>query len=331
MTQEWWYYNAFFNEPDSELRNWSLMISFNQMGVSDMFFMTLYDDNKSYGGSVVDVNGVIQSSSPGVNVEYITSYALGIYPIWHIYAEDGDLDKNNIIVNITYKANSLPLWLLFNTGHNLSISPGGHYCIKNCEVTGEIKINGTVYNVHGVGYHEHSWFNFLSKEQEQLGINNIEQEQIGFQDIIDVWDWFCIHFDNGWDMFVGKFLQQSPLASFIPGNLWITPDGENITECFFFKFEYIETIESSVPSVEIPTKVHIHAIFLNTFITNPLKGLIRLDAVIKTKNIHEYLWGDPPQYGMWEGPCIIDGTIKWRGNTVELNGWSMMELTRAIS
>ena len=330
ITQEWWYFNAYFDEPDSELRNWSLMISFNEMGIVDMFFMNLYDDvNKSYGGSVVELSDAIQSSGPGVNVQYSSSYALGIYPNWHIYAEDGNLNENNITVNISYKANSLPLWLAFNTGHNIPLSPGGHYCVKNCEVTGEIILNETVYSVHGVGYHEHSWFKFLSKEQRLVDIQNIDQRKIGFQDIIDVWDWFCIHFDNGWDMFSGKFLQQSPLAKLMPGNLWITPDGENITECYFFTYKFLETTNSSIPSIKIPTKIHIRGIFLNTLIKNPLKGLVRLDVIIKTKNIHEFVWGDPPLYGMWEGSCNVNETIKWRGNTVELNGWAMMEFTRA--
>jgi predicted secreted hydrolase len=332
MTQEWWYYNAFFNEPDSELRNWSLMISFNQMGIADIFFMTLYDDeNKSYGGSSPKISGTIQSGGPGVKINYYTSYVIGIYPKWHIYAMDYDLDENNIIVNITYKANSLPLWLLFNSGHNISRSPAGHYCIMNCEVTGELIINEAVYKVHGIGYHEHSWFKFFTKQNKQVHIQNIGQTQANFQDIIDVWDWFCIHFDNGWDMFAGKFFQKSSFARFMPGSLWITPDGKNITECFFFKMEYLDTIESSIPSIKIPTKIHIYAIFLNTLITNPLKGLIRLDVVIDTKNIYEHLWGDPPQYGVWEGPCSINGSINWQGNTVELNGWSIMELTRSVT
>jgi hypothetical protein len=90
----------------------------------------------------------------------------------------------------------------------------------------------------------------------------------------------------------------------------------------------LETVESSLPGIEIPTKIHIRAVFFNTLITNPLKGLVRLDVVIKTKNIHEFIWGYPPEYGMWEGPCVINGTIKWRGNTVKLNGWSIMEFTR---
>lgn len=332
MTQEWWYFNAYFNEPDSELNNWSIMISFNQMGVADIYFMTLYDDeNKSYGGSSPELSGTIQSGGPCVKVEYYNSYVLGCYPNWHIYAKDYGLDENNIIVNITYKAKSLPLWLLFNSGHNISLSPAGHYCILNCEVKGEIMINGIAYYVHGVGYHEHSWFKFFKKQNRQFYKQDIRQTTIDLQDIIDVWDWFCIHFDNGWDMFAGKFLQNSSLARFMPGSLWITPDGKNITECFFFKFEYLETINSSVPSIMIPTKIHIQAIFLNMLIRNPLKGLIKLDVVIKTKNIYEHLWGYPPQYGVWEGPCSINGTIRWQGHIVELNGWSIMEFTRAVS
>jgi len=329
ITQEWWYFNAFLNGPDSELRNWSLMISFNQMGVADMFFMTLYDDkNNSYGGSAVHLSGKIQSGGPGVKVEYRNSFATGTYPKWHVYTEDANLDERNITANLTYKANSLPLWLLFNTGHNLKLSPAGHYCMLNCEVTGEIKIDETVYYVSGVGYHEHSWFKILSNEQKQIDIKQIGQEQFGYQDSIDAWDWFCIHFENGWDMFAGKFFQGSPFAKFMPGNLWITPDGENITECSFFSFEYLETVESSLPPIEIPTKIRIRAIFFNTLITSPLEGLVRLDITIKTKNIHEFIWGYPPQYGMWEGPCEISGTIKWKGNTVKLNGWSIMEFTR---
>ena len=332
MTQEWWYFNAYFNEPDSELNNWSIMISFNQMGVADIYFFTLYDDeNTSYGGSLPDTSGTIQSGGPGVKVEFYNSYVVGCYPNWHIYARDYGLDENKILVNITYKANALPLWLLFNTGHNMSLSPAGHYCILDCEVSGEITINEITYNVHGVGYHEHSWFKFFNKQKKQDPMSRMRYPQINFQDIVDVWDWFCIHFDNGWDMFAGKFLQSSKLARFMPGSLWITPDGKNITECFFFKFKYLEFIESSVESIKIPKKIHIQAIFLNMFIKNPLKGLIKLDVVIKTKNIYEHLWGDPPQYGVWEGPCNIKGTISWQGHTVYLNGWSIMEITRAVS
>ena len=331
LTQEWWYFNVYFNKPDSELRNWSLMVSFNEMGNYDVFFLTLYDDtNKSYGGSKVLFSNAIQSSGPGVNVQYNNSYAVGSYPIWHIYAKDGKLNENNITVNITYTANSLPLWLAFNTGHNLRLSPGGHYCIKNCEVTGQITINEISYTVHGVGYHEHSWFKFLSKQPKEMDKIDMNIEQTSLQETIDSWDWFCCALDNGWDMFSGKFLQQSIFAKVMPGNLWVTPDGENITECTFFSYKFLETVESSVPSIKIPTKIRIRGIFLNTLITNPLKGLVRLDVIIRTKNIHEFLWGDPPVYGMWEGPCSINGTIKWKDNTVELNGWAIMELTRKV-
>ena len=152
MYINWWYYNVVFDKPDSELRNWSMMISFNQGRKADAFFLTLFDEeNKSYGGCVAMPKGTIQATSPGVNVEFNNSYVIGTYPKWHIYAEDGDLDGHEIIVDLFYKADSLPLWSIMNSGHNISMSPMGHYCIIDCNVTGEIKINETVYRIHGVG------------------------------------------------------------------------------------------------------------------------------------------------------------------------------------
>ena len=260
--------------------------------------------------------GTIQATSPGVNVEFNNSYVIGTYPKWYIYAEDGDLDGHEIIVDLFYKADSLPLWSIMNSGHNISMSPMGHYCIIDCNVTGEIKINETVYRIHGVGYHEHSWLTFLPWGQEQT-VNN-------------VWDFFCIHFDNGWDMLAGKFspMDQSPIMRFIPSTLWISPDGESITECLFFRVEYLEIRNTSLYGVDIPTKININALFVNTIITNPLSGLIYLDIYIETKNIHEFIWGSPPSIGLWEGPCTVNGTIKWSKNNIKLNGWAMIELAR---
>ena len=321
VTQEWWYYNVVFDKSDSELRNWSLMISFNQGRIADAFFLTLFDDeNRSYGGCITMPKGTIQATSPGVNVEFNNSYVIGTYPNWHIYAEDGDLDIREITVDLIYKADSLPLWSIMNTGHGISMSPMGHYSIIDCNVTGEIKINETVYNIHGVGYHEHSWLSFLPRRQDQNLIKN-------------VWDYFCIHFDNGWDMLAGKIslIHQSSLMRFIPGTLWITPDGENISECLFFRVDYLETKNTTMHGVDIPTKIHINALFLNTIIKNPFSGLVYMDIYIETKNIHEFIWGSPPSIGLWEGTCKVNGTINWSKNNIKLNGSGMIELARVAS
>lgn len=320
-TQEWWYYNVVFDKVDSELRNWSLMMSFNQMKKLDMFFFTLFDDgNKTYGGGIGKPKGAIQATGPGVYVKFNKSYAIGGYPKWRIYAEDGDLDVHDISVDLIYEANSLPMWSIINTGRNISMSPMGHYCVIDCDVTGEIIINETVYRIHGVGYHEHSWLTFLPLREEKFNKLN-------------VWDYFRIHFDNGWDMLAGRIypLHQFSFMRFMPNILWFTPDGKNITECYFFKIEYLETKNTPIPGVEIPTKIHIKAFILNTIIKTPLKGLIHLDIYIETKNLHEYIRGSPPTAGMWEGTCKVNGTIKWSKNNIELNGWAITELIRAAS
>jgi hypothetical protein len=31
ISREWWYFNVFFNEPGSDLSNWSMVVSFNKM------------------------------------------------------------------------------------------------------------------------------------------------------------------------------------------------------------------------------------------------------------------------------------------------------------
>ena len=87
--REWWYFNVHFDNPESELRNWSAMISFNYMSKSfdepDILFITLYDDgNKTYGGMVNKERGVLVAKGLGVNVTFENSWARGLYPFWQL-------------------------------------------------------------------------------------------------------------------------------------------------------------------------------------------------------------------------------------------------------
>jgi hypothetical protein len=124
--------------------------------------------------------------------------------------------------------------------------------------------------------------------------------------------------------------RQSRLTKILPGTLWITPDGENFTESRYFKFEYLETTETSIPSIEIPTKIHVKGFFFKVFRQHPFKGLVRLDLIIELENLREFTWiSSNLSAGVWEGPCKVYGTLKWGRNSVDLNGRAMLELTRA--
>lgn len=339
--QEWWYYIAIFNKEDSELKNWSMMVSFNQMGIIDVLFCAIFEEsNINYGGVTNRWKGTMQASGPGVNVIFENSSILGRYPNWHIYAEHKKTNETSVIINVTYKANSLPMWLFFNMGFNNSNSRIGHYCIIESDVNGTVIINETSYHVNGVGYHEHSWTNGGKIKQLKSLISCLKKRNKSdgipeWQFLLDVWDWSAIFLDNGWNIFSAKICQQSPLSKILPGSLWITTDkGKHITECNYFQFKYLETINTTIPSLKIPTKIHINAVFLKPFFKNPFNGLVRLNLFIEVKNLREFSWhGHSSGYnfsiGVWEAYFRVYGDIKWLNNCVDLNGSGMLEFTRA--
>ena len=334
--QEWWYFIAFFNKNDSELKNWSMMVSFNQMGVIDILFCAIFEesDNRSYGGTLTEWKGALTASKSKLDVTFFNSTLKGKYPKWDIYAEYIKSNEVTVTVNVTYKANALPLWLFLNLGYNHSKSPFGHYCIINSDVNGSVKINETTYKIHGVGYHEHSWVSVKQHNQTNLlslsQKNNRKSDIPAWQLLFDTWDWVSIFLDNGWNVFAAKICQRSPISRIIPGSLWVTPDGENITECRYFKFEYLETKKTTIPTIEIPTKIHMRAVFFKVFLRNPFEGFVRLNMIIQVENLGEFTWpGSDVSIGVWECPCKVYGTLKWGLNSVELNGCAMMEMTRA--
>lgn len=337
--QEWWYYIAFFNKEDSELKNWSMMVSFNQMGIFDMLFCAIFEENNIYyGGKTTRWKGAMQASGPYVNVEFENSSIVGRYPEWQINAEKKKKDGSRVIVNVTYKAKMLPMWLFFNSGLNSSNSRIGHYCILNNDVNGTVTINETSYNVSGGGYHEHSWINDKKRNRNRPSLLPIflRNENKGgipeWQLTLNIWDFCAMFLDNGWNIFSAKICQQSLMSKLLPGSLWITNDyGKNIIECRRFQFKYFEMQNTSIPNLKIPTKIQIKALFLRTFFRHPLRGLVRLNLILEVKNLLEFKWGgDNITAAVFEAACKVHGHIKWFGNNVELNGNAMLELTRYV-
>jgi len=337
--QEWWYYIAFFNHEDSELKNWSMMVSFNQMGVLDVLFCTVFDDNNnSYGGLEAELKGVMKADGPNVNVEFNGSTVVGSYPNYEINAKRKKANGEIVFVNVTYKANAKPMWLFANSGLNRSNSNIGHYCIIESEVSGTVSINGTSYYVRGVGYHEHSWINDGGKDKRTRSlfsktIFNKELNSIpDWQFDLNAWDWGAMFFDNGWNIFSAKICQQSLISKILPGSLWVTNDkGKHVTECRYFQFKYVETQNTSIPNLTIPSKIQVKGVFFSAFLRHPFRGLVRLNLEIELTNLREFSWcGDDLSIGVWEIPCKVHGNIRWFGHYEELNGVAMLELTRAV-
>jgi len=333
--KEWWYYNVFFNNRSSELQNWFLLFSLRLYPEVCGFKLELFDDrNKSYGGDKYLHIDDIQVHGPGVNVFFNNSFMVGKYPFWHIYAEYIQPNNIEIVVNLTFIANSLPVWILMNTGLNNVYSFFGYYCLLNCSVEGTISLNGTRYNVNGLGYHDHTWAPINIKKPNYIRYENrnnlIEKNEI---DLLKMWNWLCVHFDNGWDMFVGKiYLDKSnDFSKYVPGNLCFTQSGKEFYDVKFFILEYEKTINSSIPQFEIPTKVHIKALLLNIARSKLFNGLILLDFYYETNNTREVIYGDPPSFGYWVSLGDIYGSVLCYGKTIPLSGRAVMETTDEIN
>ena len=309
--REWWYFNVVFDKPDSGLRNWSVMVSFNYMSKSfddpDILFVTLYDDRgRTYGGMSTRQRGVLQATGPGVDVKFENSWVKGVYPQWNLHIEDGDADlEHEIILDFSFEAECSPYWVIMNTGHGCSLSPMGYYSINHCDVTGSLMLDGECYEIHGSGYHDHTWALYM----------------IGGASFF--WDWFSVHFDNGLHAFIWQIipLGKEEARSISPGFCWIT-DGRNFTDIRFFTMNHLEFENTSIPGFKRPKLFHVVSVFLGG----------EIDLYLETKTMHEYLWGDIPviDIALWEGSCVVTGTIRIDDEVFDIEGLGVSEILRII-
>ena len=345
IAREWWYYSAVFNDKDSELKNWSVQISFNHMARGDLIgtlkpdllVVTLYGpDGETFGGMInkkrylgILNSGTLIASSPGVNVEFENSWAEGEYPDWHVHAEDRDIDDvHEIVIDLDYHANSLPLWTIGSRAFDESKSSIANYLFTGIEVVGNVEIDGQEFEVKGIGHHEHSWTP-----------NAIQRGSV------NGWDWFHMTLDNGWNIYVSNYYPTpQAITSKLPkinplGTFLITADnGESITELRNIDLVITRADNQIFPFVKMPVDFNIIAkpslnpIYLISqsllFGTNTL-----LDVDIEVKNAINKAWKFPTYLGMKVGMCEIEGTLSWSNegeHEIPIHGigvsWSMRAL-----
>ena len=304
--REWWYFIVFFNEPGSDLVNWSMIVSFNKMASNDIrflkrdnLFVILYDNNnESYNYCSLDKQrSVLQADGPGVDVTFENSWAKGEYPNWHVHTENAE---NGFIADLDFTANFLPIWVI-GRSPNLPYAKdfAGNYYIPRCEVKGNITFKGNSYSVHGIGYHDHVWETLTSRI------------------ITNGWEWLNVHFDNGWEIYLSKFNFRT-LFNRYAAALILSPDNRNMVEFNKFSVEYIETAASQeLPLIKHPLKIHVMA----------TKDDMILNMDIEIYNTCDIVW-KLARTGIFEGPCSVSGTFSWLGFSVDLNGYGMSETTR---
>ena len=303
--REWWYFNVFFDDPASDLANWSMIISFNKMAPNDIrylqrdnFFFVLYDP---YGtcysfGSLDNSRGVFSADKPGVDLSFGKSWTQGQYPQWTIHAE---AENGEITADIIFTADFLPVWI---EGRSSNLMLGGFvagdYSIPRCNVTGTIIWNNQEHQVRGIGYHDHVWETNIPRF------------------ITKGWEWFNFHFNNDWEMYVSKFNLRRIKDTYL-GAIVISPNNRNLVEFNKFDLEKIELVSATdFPRLKYPIQYRLHA----------ERDDMILDLNIQVYNICEIVW--PRAWtGMFEGPCHVSGTFSWDQQSVELQGLGMSEVT----
>jgi predicted secreted hydrolase len=346
ISREWWYFGAVFNDEDSELKDWSVSISFNHMARGDLIgtlkpdllVVVLHGENgKTFGGMInkkrhlgILNSGTLIASSPGVNVEFDNSWAEGEYPNWHVHAEDKDIDENHeIIIDLDYTTSSLPIWTIGTRAFDKSKSSIANYLFTGVEVTGTVEIDGEKFIVKGTGHHEHAW-----------------SPQAVTKGLINGWDWFHVTLDNGWNIYESNYYPTpqyvSSKSSIINpfGTLLITTDnGETMTELKNVDLEITREDDKIFPFVRMPADFSITAKpSLNPIYVISQSLLYgtntKLDVNIKIESPYNKIWKFPTYMGMKVGACEIEGTLSWSDEDGEhqmpVNGigvsWSMRAL-----
>jgi hypothetical protein len=346
ICREWWYYSAVFDEEDSELKDWVVAISFNHMarsdllgtGKPDLLVVTLLGPNgETYGGMINKERGLgilkagtLIASSPGVKVEFEASWAEGAYPNWHVHAEDTDIDKNHdVVVDLDYTANSLPVWTIGNRAFDKSKSVIANYLFTGCNVTGTVTLDGKQYTVHGLGYHEHAW-----------------TPTIVTRGLINGWDWFHMTLENGWNIYASNYYPMPQVLSSVTsrinpyGVVIITTDkGKSLTELRNVDLKITKEDERIFPFVRMPSEFQFTAkpsldplyVISQSFLygTN-----LKLAMDVGVENAYNKVWKFPTYVGMKVGMCSINGTLSWSDDdgdhVVSLDGlgvtWSMRAL-----
>ncbi len=322
-SREWWYFTAVFTDRTSQLRNWTVAVSFNHMARGDLFgtnkpdllvVSILGNNSETYGGMInkehylgILKEGTLIAGTPGVKVQFEDCWAEGSYPKWHVHVQNTDVDASHEIeIDLDYTARSLPVWALGSHVIEKSDSEVANYVTLGCEVSGTITIDDERYTVKGTGSHEHSWTP-----------NAIRKLFIGG------WDWFSLTLDNGWDIYASNYLPSpqaisGALSSLDPfGTLLITTDrGKTITELKDVNLKITARDEKVFPLVRLPSEFSIKA----DPSINPLYLISQsllygtkttLSGTISLTHATNQIWKFPTYLGMKIGYCVIDGTISW--------------------
>ena len=260
---EWWCTEGFFKSSEDG-KNWSFktVFSIGLKGKKDhVFFITLFDvDNGTYFTyRIYEEPEKVRHKKNRTDIECNGSNIKGIYPNYSMYLHD---KKNDIVLDLQFKAETLPHWVSQEITDGVLPMGMGFYrygFIPKCNLSGTMKIKNKVFTTHGHGYVEHVWgewsySNPLSKLKElnktiptygKLAKWWLSENKIRIPKSITFstennpfgYDWTWAVFENGWSLFYGNimfWIMDGPAA----GVLYLTLDHNTYLEFGNITFHY---------------------------------------------------------------------------------------------
>jgi len=296
--------------------------------------------------------GIIKTEKNKVNVTYNKNYIRGLYPNYVYHCED---ETNNIITNLVMKANCSAYWLYNeSTGGVLPWGINGvgkAYFLPILDVTGNITINGTKYNVTGIAYHEHDigYFDF-SKPYKSVFIRDtlksikaIIKRHIWWKkqvrqnkprdhtfsihlsnDYLYGWDWGWIIFENNFNIVMFNPTFFGVYKGNVPAFIYFTKDGKDYTEIGCLKKVITKEIYIERAGVYVPLEFELHA----------YRGEkeLHLSFVITTEITELYSEDFASYYSQHGGTFFecgnVTGYYKEGKKNISLNGFYQLDQTR---
>lgn len=283
---EWWCAQAFLKTGEDNKR-WSLKATItkwldNSKKPCSILNMMLFDqdENKPLVYFSRKDSTKLQSAKDRFHIEHEDSFMKGLYPDYEMHFND---KKNNINLDIKYHAASLPHWIAQETTDGWLPMGLGFYrygFIPKCNISGTMKIKGSVLHLEGKGYFEHVWGQ-IWYENPLSQISQIKKTLSVYSKLIGWWlhnhsikipnsiilstennpfgyDWAWALLDNGWTLYYGNILlwiMKGPAA----GLLILSKDGETYHEFGNVHFHYNKTQYSKKYDLYYPIDLEINA------------------------------------------------------------------------
>lgn len=282
---EWWAFIFFFRSLENN-KKWDSKTGFVQWNektdIGSMFNFSMFNESegKSYGIYSKNYEKQLDSKKGMLNVRYEDCWLKGSYPNYEFYVND---KKDNIKLNVKYKAVSLPRWVAQDVTKGWLPMGSGFYrygFIPINKISGTMEIKNKKYKIEGEGYLEHVWGD-MWYDNPFVNVTGMKRAFSIYLTFLKWWikhnkitipnsikyatennpfgyDWSWALFENGWTLFYGNimsYIMEGPAT----GTLVLSKDGKNYQEFSNITFKYNKVKESVNYDFVFPTDLEIKA------------------------------------------------------------------------